>query len=396
MTFALPLRIPAALAGFLLAALAAPVSAAEGLCPPPGAWTLPATSGAAPVALRTVLDHVADRRVVLLGEHHDSMEHHRWQLHVASAMLSRNESIVLALEMFPRAAQPVLDRWVAGELTEKAFLEQSQWSRVWRFDAQLYLPLFHFARIHRIPMVALNIDNSLTRKVSQVGFDGVAELRELGISRPAEPMETYRDFLWASFSQHSAAGDGKDSSPADNPQFRRFLESQLTWDRAMAHAIRDALTVRPGARVVALLGSGHAMNGWGVEWQLRDMGIGDVASFLPSDAGMPCADIEPGQATALFGVGETLEGEQSRPRLGVWLEMANDRVSVRKVEDGSIASQAGVQAGDVLVEVAGRSCRTVEDVVDRIVLQPPGSWLPLKVSRGTDVMDLIAKFPAQR
>jgi S1-C subfamily serine protease len=66
------------------------------------------------------------------------------------------------------------------------------------------------------------------------------------------------------------------------------------------------------------------------------------------------------------------------------------------VEDGSIASQAGVQAGDVLVEVAGRSCRTVEDVVDRIVLQPPGSWLPLKVSRGTDVMDLIAKFPAQR
>jgi uncharacterized iron-regulated protein len=65
--------------------------------------------------------------------------------------------MLLGLEMFPRRAQPVLDRWVAGELTEAELLTQTEWSKVWGFDPSLYLPLFEFARMNRVPMVALNV-----------------------------------------------------------------------------------------------------------------------------------------------------------------------------------------------------------------------------------------------
>lgn len=372
--------------------LSVPAAQADGtFCPTPGGWTLPAVQEYAPSSLKGVLERVRDRRILLLGEHHDSMEHHRWQLHVTSALLAESPDLVLALEMFPREAQPVLDRWVAGELSEAAFLEASDWSRVWRFDPQLYLPLFHFARMHRIPMLAMNVDNAITRKVSRGGFDAAPELAALGVTRPAAPSAAYRDFLWASFSQHGSGGDGTD--PATHAPFLRFVESQQVWDRAMAQAMADVLSRRPDARVVALVGAGHVVNGWGIEHQLRDLGVRDVASFLPSDAGMGCANATPALATALFGVGEARDETVPRPRLGVWLEMADSRVSVRKVEDGSIAAEAGVQAGDVVLEVAGRACRSVDDMVERVVQQAPGSWLPIRVTRGEATIDLVAKFP---
>ena len=48
------------------------------------------------------------------------------------------------MEMFPRRLQPVLDRWVAGGLSEAEFLKQAEWDRVWHYDPQLYLPILHF------------------------------------------------------------------------------------------------------------------------------------------------------------------------------------------------------------------------------------------------------------
>jgi uncharacterized iron-regulated protein len=385
-------RVRRALAlALILSAPTAPAS--DGFCPAPGAWTMPAVQPVASQPLMSVLDHVRDRRVVLLGEQHDNMEHHRWQLHVASALLAESPDLVLALEMFPRSVQPVLDRWVAGELSEQAFLEESHWSRVWRFDPQLYLPLFHFARMHRVPMLAMNVDAAITRKVSQTGFDATPELVALGVSRPAAPTPAYRDFLWSSFSQHAAGGEGKDADPATHVPFLRFVESQQVWDRAMAQSMAGVLANRPGARVVALVGAGHAVNGWGIEHQLRDLGIRDVATLLPSDVGMTCENATPETATALFGVGESRDAETPRPRLGVWLEMAESRVAVKKVEDGSVASAAGVQVGDVFVEVAGRACRSVDEVIERIVQQAPGSWLPIRVARGETTVELVAKFP---
>jgi hypothetical protein len=37
---------------------------------------------------------------------------------------------------------------VAGELSADAFLADAGWAEVWGFDAELYLPLFEFARLH--------------------------------------------------------------------------------------------------------------------------------------------------------------------------------------------------------------------------------------------------------
>ena len=66
------------------------------------------------------MHEMATRQVVLLGETHTIAEIHRWQLHVATILRFIRRNVAVGFEMFPRRVQPVLDEWVAGELTSLA------------------------------------------------------------------------------------------------------------------------------------------------------------------------------------------------------------------------------------------------------------------------------------
>ena len=116
---------------------------------------------------------VRKNSVVLLGESHASVDHHRWQLYTLAALHGRAEKIVIGFEAFPRRLQPVLENWVAGKLSAEAFLKESEWRRVWGFDPALYMPLFQFARLNRIPMIALNVERKLVSRVGKHGWASV-------------------------------------------------------------------------------------------------------------------------------------------------------------------------------------------------------------------------------
>jgi uncharacterized iron-regulated protein len=362
-------------------------------CVPVGAWVAPV--GAKTLRGEEVLAAAAKRAVVLLGEAHDSAEHHRWQLHTIAALHVLRPNMVLGFETFPRRVQPTLDRWVAGELSEAEFLAQSDWRNVWRFEPQLYLPLFHFARMHRIPMIALNVESSLTRDIAQQGLDAIPSERREGVGRPAAPADAYVDWLLPIYAEHERPG-GKPAKPDRNdPRFRRFVESQQMWDRAMAEALAAAAK-RPGAPLaVGLIGSRHLVHGHGVPHQLRDLGQTEVTTLLPWDRGADCKELMAGYADAVFGLAAPVAAAERRPRLGVYLEQAADGVRIRQVEKGSIAEASGVRDGDVIVEIAGRPAKEPGDVASAVQRQAPGTWLPLKVKRGPDTVELVAKFSPQ-
>ncbi len=263
-------------------------------CSPAVGWSIP---GGEPIDGDQLLDHIAGRSVVLLGERHDAAEHHRWQLETLRALHRRRPDIVLALEMFPRRVQDALDAWVRGELDEEAFLERSDWANVWRFDPDLYLDIFRYARDHAIPMRAINVESSFTRAVGRNGFDAVPPEQREGVSRPAEPGERYTRWLRMVHRLHHPTGQrgGRRAQ-------RHFIEAQLVWDRAMAQGLRDAATDHPGALVVALIGSGHLLHGDGVAHQLDDLGLKDHATLLPWDRRSNCRHLVAGVADAIYGL----------------------------------------------------------------------------------------------
>ncbi len=370
-------------------------SANESTCVPVARWVIPGANAGQPTTLEALLERAAQAGVVLLGESHDSHEHHRWQLQVITALHARHPDLVIALEMFPRRVQPALDRWVAGEIDEAEFLRASEWRQVWRFDPALYLPIFHFARMNRIPLVAVNVERSLVQAVSEKGYAAVPASEREGVSEPAPAIEAYEDMLLESWRDHLPPDKQQDAALARQDEgFRRFVESQLVWDRAMAQGIADAADQKSGAVVVGLMGSGHVIHGWGVSRQLQQMGRKAPLALLPWDRDGDCTTLVPGLADAVFGVAEPPRNVHvARPRLGITLEPAEDGVRIGAVTAGSIAERTGLRKGDVIIEIAGVRPQQAIEVAAAVMRQAPGTWLPLKIQRGSRTLEFVAKFP---
>lgn len=380
-------RLPFPALPILLLALAAGPLRAEEVrtaCVAPGVW---ADSTGAALEPAPLLRRLAERPAILLGEQHDKAEHHRWQLHALAGLHALNPDLAVGLEMLPRRMQPVLDRWVAGELDEATFLKESDWRTLWGFDPKFYLPILHFARMHRLPLVALNVERGLIARTGRGGWATIPEAEREGVGIPAAPTAAYREKLLETLAAHN-----RPDAPPEAAE--RFIEAQTVWDRAMAERI--AATRRDtGRAVVAILGAGHAEHGNGVPHQLKDLGIADPAVLLPWDADRPCDDLDGRIADAVFGLGPLRDhAEPARPRLGVQLEPATDGVRIASVLENSVAAAAGLSAGDRLVAAAGSPVRRPDDLTTIVQRQSPGTWLPLTVRRGDETREMLAKFPA--
>ncbi|MEK7435290.1 MAG: ChaN family lipoprotein [Pseudomonadota bacterium] len=387
-------RRRACVIGFAAAALlaAAPARAHES-CAAEGVWTVP---GGGRISAQEILGRAAAAQVVLLGESHDNADHHRWELQMASALAALRPKIALGFEMFPRRVQAELGRWVAGELTQEQFLKAADWSQVWGHDAALYLPLFQFARLNRIPMLALNVERALVRSVGAHGLAAVPPDQREGISKPAEPSAAYLSRLFDAYAQHP---ERNPSAPArSDPAFRRFVEAQLVWDRAMAQALWAAAARDPDALVVGVMGARHVTYGEGVQHQLMDLGIQRMVSLLPWDHDSDCADFSTGMASAVYGIPyqPPEPAAPPPPLLGIRIDTAADGVRVVAVSAGSIAEAAGLQAEDVLTEAAGTAVKTTDELKHIVVRTAPGTWLPLKARRNSAAIELTAKFPPAR
>jgi uncharacterized iron-regulated protein len=368
-------------------------------CVPVGRWVEPAAKPAGnpsgePVAIDNpaLIARAARSPVVLLGEHHDDTDHHRWQLQTLAGLLAYRSDLVIGLEMLPRRAQPALDRWVAGQTSEAEFLKESNWRSVWGFDPALYLPILHFARMHRLPMVALNVDRELVAAVGRGGWSAVPAEKREGVGDPAPAPTAYLDRLGETYSAHDR---GNSARPApDDPNFRRFTDAQLLWDRAMAEALAGARR-STGALAVGIIGAGHLEWRHGVPHQLAALGIPDSLVLMPWNGNQPCQELSRGVADAVFGMAATAADERPswRPRLGVSLASAEDGVRIESVVGDSVAAAAGLQAGDIILTAAGTDTREVRELMDIVRRQAPGTWLPLSIRRAGSTQEVIAKFP---
>src|SRR3954452_5506116 len=378
------------LARFLsVAMVAGPLNAdAADQCIVPGQWAAPAQAQVKPIVVDRLFVELSRRPAVLLGEIHDNADHHRWQLHTLAALHALHPRLVIGLEMFPRRVQSVLDNWVAGKLTEEEFLTKTDWRTVWGQEAALYMPIFQFARMHRIPLLALNVERSLVRKVGEQGWATIDPKEREGISEPAAAPSAYIDMLYETYRQH-----GREPVERNQPAFQHFVESMLLWDRSMAQGITEAAARTPDTLVVGLMGLGHLENRDGVPRQLADLGMNNAAVLLPWDSTQSCEDLTPQIADALFGIESQSTATPERPRRGVMLEQNEQAVRVAKITEGSVAERAGLQQGDIIESVAGERVGIVDDVIATVSRQAPGTWLPISIRREGKSLDIVARFP---
>jgi uncharacterized iron-regulated protein len=256
-----------------------------------GTWFIPGT--AEPVSYTELLARAAKQQAVLLGESHDKAENHRWQMHVCAGLLAHRRDLVIGFEMFPARLNSVLAEWVAGALSEEEFLDKAEWGTVWGFAADLYMPIFRFARDFGVEMIGLNCRRGLVSEVGKDGWDSISDEAREGLS-PAKPASAhYRQYL---FEITGGRREGRAAQSAMDPEFDRFTRAQQVWDRAFACRIADRAAQPDSPLVVGIIGRGHLEFGGGTPFQLDDLGLMDRMILLPQPVG---ASHREGQADAM-------------------------------------------------------------------------------------------------
>lgn len=342
--------------------------------PPPAPSCATALAEARSAQARLLAEALA-LDALLLGEIHTSRADHAWQLASLRALIERRPRLALGLEMVPAARQAALDRFNAGRSDEATVLREVGWEEVWGHDPELYLPLLRWARARGVPLLGLNAEPELVRRVRRLGL-AAAERQGSGPPAPVGP--AYRQRLTAAWQGHRPAGSTTGAAAAAD--LERFIDSQRLRDRAMAEAIAAAHRRDPGRLVVALVGRGHLEGGDGVPRQLQALGLGRVAAALRPELPAGC---EPPPAGA---------------RLGAYLESGDGAVWVRQVAPGSAAAAAGLRPGDRVLAVNGEAMQRAGQVIRRVAAQPAGVPLRLSIERRGRRLELVVPLgpPAER
>ena len=198
-----------------------------------------------------------DARIVYFGETHDNPASHRLELQLLQALDELHPGRqALGMEMFARTQQSVLDRWVAGELSEKALLKESNWFENWGTDFAFYRDLLNLARERRIPVVALNVEKELVRAIrgkspDQLSVEEQARLPQLDLNDPYQ-----RGLADAIFGDHSHWG----------MQLDGFVRVQTLWDETMAESAVRYLEspAGKGMHLLVIAGGNHVTHGFGI------------------------------------------------------------------------------------------------------------------------------------
>ena len=128
--------------------------------------------------LPQLMSKLGSARLLYVGETHSAYADHLLQLEVLKGMASNPDGLALGVEWFQARFQPVLDRYLAGEIDEAEMLRQTEYYQRWRYDYRLYRPIIRYAREKGIPIIALNASRELTGEIGRVGINGLpGELR---------------------------------------------------------------------------------------------------------------------------------------------------------------------------------------------------------------------------
>lgn len=206
------------------------------------------------------LQSLAKADVVYLGETHDNPEDHQIQLQIIQELQRRNRKIAIAMEMFQQPYQNIINRYLAGKLSEQELVEQSNYKQ-WGYPWEYYAPILRFAGEKQLPVIALNIPIEITRKVTRSGLESLTP-QQRKLIPPLSEIRTdhveYRQLLAEIFGQHQHSGHGNSN------KFERFFLAQVLWDETMAAQVSKFLKANPNYQVVVLAGQGHIIYGYGI------------------------------------------------------------------------------------------------------------------------------------
>jgi len=311
-------------------------------------------------------------RIIYVGETHDQFAHHMNQLKVIKKIHDAGYKLAVGMEMFQKPYQQVVDDYLAGRIDEFTFLKKTEYFSRWRYDYNLYKPIIDYLKQQSIPLVALNIQGDLTRKVAREGMYNLTDTQKKELPFDMDfSNETYRKNLNQVFVVHEKQEDLQD--------FNYFLQAQMVWDEGMAESAHRFLENHPEHKMVILAGNGHVRHKYGIPDRLYRRNHEPFTVIVQDE------EIEDGVADYVLLTTE-LNGKAS-PKLGVMVEEKDKRLVIMGVSQSGPAQKAGLQKGDVIEMFAERPIQSLEDLKLGLFYGNIGSRVKIKIKRADKTIE---------
>jgi len=204
-------------------------------------------------------DILMDYRVIFIGEEHESRVSHDAELTILKGLAERDSNLILALEMFERDVQDILDAYLRGEIPEKRFLKLA---RPWPTYRKDYRPLVEYAKKKGMPVIAANIPRRAAAAVAmanKISPDVMGEdNRYLPKALHLKSKEYYQRFA-------SSMEEMPHFTPMKGMNVDGLYKAQVLKDSVMAASIEPFLD----RRILFCCGHFHCDYHLGIPYQLQ-------------------------------------------------------------------------------------------------------------------------------
>lgn len=330
-------------------------------------WKPVAIDGNQQISFPELMQRLQAKRVVFVGETHDRYDHHINQLLILRSMHRQNPNLGIGVEWFQQSFQPVINSYLADQLSEDELLKQTDYYNRWRYDFRMLRPILEYAKANKLPVIALNAPAELTSKVGMQGLESLTKAERAQLPAEITPAEgSYLNKLRQVFADH-AHGHG---------QFENFAMVQRIWDETMAANIVKFLQANDKARMIVFAGSGHVSSKAAIP--------NDMSRRLPkiSKATLHSVDVRERLNDEVDY--QLLTQFLSLPptgKLGAWLVPAQNGAAIGKLVPNSAADKAGLHEGDKITSVNGEEITSVADLYNCLAKYKQGEKIKLGVKQ---------------
>jgi len=319
------------------------------------------------ISFQQIMDEAQNRRVIFVGEKHDEFSHHLNQLKVIKAMHKRGKKFAIGMEMFQRKFQNSIDDYLHDKINLKTFLKNSEYFKRWGFDYNLYKPIIDYAKQNKIPIIALNLERELTKKISKNGLFALSTTEQAQLPQTIDfSNKAYREELLEFFGSNSHLSKSK----MKNLDF--IYQSQILWDQTMADSINRYLDVHKERSMIVLVGSGHLKMRHGIPDRVP---YSQIVILQDEDARPKCADF------ILFT--DSIETKKAI-KLGVGLEFG--ALKVTEVSKKSLAKKLGLKKGDLILKIDAEAVKDIFELKLALFFKKKREMISLTYKRGKRVI----------
>lgn len=209
--------------------------------------------------LMAALSHSA---VVLLGEQHDNVDHHRLQARYLAAIVANGVRPAVAFEQLDLDSQPAVDRSLAAMFRKESAAERaSALAEAVRWRESGWPPFDEYR-----PIFEVALGDGLAVRAANLSRTALHDALVRGAAAPSPDAEGWRDVPLSAAQRAAMEADIVEShcGYADARHVAMMVEAQRRRDSAMADAVLAAREHSRDGSVVLVAGFGHARTDYGV------------------------------------------------------------------------------------------------------------------------------------